>query len=684
MLILLAVVTGVYQYAITRTSSGFESLQKSLQGDVEINKHASNIESLAFQANQNELAFLTELDLKHVDEVHGALAKINAGAVNIQNMAGRKGYGKIEDLAGVVVKLAGTVLAQFDALVEARKMAGLSESEGLQGKFGAAARAVEASLKQCEVDDLYVSLLQLKQKDKDYYRVSSDDNLQELEGAFATLRALTSESACAPEVKQEIESAADAYRSALDKFQSADQNLVKAMAYHDMSKAASRMEKAIVSIRIPGADGLMAAIRRSEKNFLLRHENKSIDGVHDGVVRMDKLLAASGALPEYVGKIAKNMKEYRDAFDAMTAELTKIGEAQAVMQKTVHEMNGAVAAIATETEAKAGQARESAAARTKWISSTAFSIGVAAIVIGLLMAAAINRSITRPIARTVRELDGIVSMVAEISTQIASGGGVLAEGASRQASSLEETSASLEEITSATIQNSGHAGQADALMKNVISIVGAADNSMAEMQRAMEEMEKAGSETSKIVKTIDAIAFQTNLLALNAAVEAARAGEAGAGFAVVAEEVRKLAQRSAEAVHNTTSLIECSAAKTNQGKIAATGAARAFKEVASSSVKVADLVADIASASKEQSQGLEAINHAVAQMDGVTQQNSASAEEAASFAYELHAQAERMTTVLGSLRALVEGEGEVVSPIIETGETLRAPNFEKKKLLAPA
>jgi methyl-accepting chemotaxis protein len=221
-------------------------------------------------------------------------------------------------------------------------------------------------------------------------------------------------------------------------------------------------------------------------------------------------------------------------------------------------------------------------------------------------------------------------------------------------------------------------------MKNVISIVGAADNSMAEMQRAMDEMEKAGSETSKIVKTIDAIAFQTNLLALNAAVEAARAGEAGAGFAVVAEEVRKLAQRSAEAVHNTTSLIECSAAKTNQGKIAATGAARAFKEVASSSVKVADLVADIASASKEQSQGLEAINHAVAQMDGVTQQNSASAEEAASFAYELHAQAERMTTVLGSLRTLVEGEGKVVSPVIETGETPRAPNFGKKKLLAPA
>jgi methyl-accepting chemotaxis protein len=164
-------------------------------------------------------------------------------------------------------------------------------------------------------------------------------------------------------------------------------------------------------------------------------------------------------------------------------------------------------------------------------------------------------------------------------------------------------------------------------------------------------------ETSKIIKTIDEIAFQTNLLALNAAVEAARAGEAGAGFAVVAEEVRNLAMRSAEAAKGTANLIEGTVKKIKDGSDLVTATNKAFTEVATSASKVGELVSEIAAASNEQAQGIEQVNKAVTEMDKVTQQNAANAEESASASEEMSAQAEQMRGIVGELIAIVGAHG---------------------------
>jgi len=206
----------------------------------------------------------------------------------------------------------------------------------------------------------------------------------------------------------------------------------------------------------------------------------------------------------------------------------------------------------------------------------------------------------------------------------------LSEAASEQAASLEETSSSLEEMTSMTKQNAGNANQANDLMAAAQQTIEKANLSMNELTGSMKEIATGSEETQKIVKTIDEIAFQTNLLALNAAVEAARAGEAGAGFAVVAEEVRNLAMRAAESAKNTSSLIENIVKKIRNGEKLVGVTNEAFKEITGSSTKVVKLIAEIASASQEQSHGIDQINRAVSEMNGLTQHNASGAEELAS------------------------------------------------------
>jgi methyl-accepting chemotaxis protein len=183
---------------------------------------------------------------------------------------------------------------------------------------------------------------------------------------------------------------------------------------------------------------------------------------------------------------------------------------------------------------------------------------------------------------------------------------------------------------------------------------GASD--MVTMNTAMEGIQSSSADIAKIIKTIDEIAFQTNILALNAAVEAARAGEAGMGFAVVSDEVRNLAQRSAQAAKETAAKIEGAITKTQQGVQISATVTKSLQEIVEKIRKVDELVAEVAAASKEQSQGIGQINLAVGQMDKVTQANAATAEESASASEELNAQADSLKDSVRRLIEVVDGD----------------------------
>jgi len=307
--------------------------------------------------------------------------------------------------------------------------------------------------------------------------------------------------------------------------------------------------------------------------------------------------------------------------------------------------------------------------------ATIFLVGFAglSILIGILLSWGISRGIGKSLKSVIRSLAESSQQVAAASAQVASASQSLAEGSSEQAASLEETSSSLEEMASMTRQNANNAREADQLMKQTNEVVQRANSSMSELGASMEEIHRASEETSKIIKTIDEIAFQTNLLALNAAVEAARAGEAGAGFAVVADEVRNLAMRAADAARNTADLIEGTVKKVKGGAELMTRTGADFSEVTQSSVKVAQLVGEIAAASTEQAQGVDQVNLAVSEMDKVTQQNAANAEESASASAEMNAQAEHMKVYMSQLEALVgrSSDRHVKAAKMEQGNKLR-------------
>jgi len=277
-------------------------------------------------------------------------------------------------------------------------------------------------------------------------------------------------------------------------------------------------------------------------------------------------------------------------------------------------------------------------------------------ILGLAFGIALSISIGRSLRGIISGLAEGSEQVAAASAQVASSSQSLAEGAAEQAASLEETSASTDQLASMTKQNADNARKAQAMMTEVKDIVTDVDRHMKNMAGAVSEAMKSSEETGLIVKTIDAIAFQTNLLALNAAVEAARAGEKGAGFAVVAAEVRNLAMRSAEAAKSTSILIEATLKNVKRGHELTRITQNAFRQNVELAGKVAVLVEEVAAASGEQAQGIDQINRAVAEMEKLTQFTAANAEESASASEEMSAQAMQVKGFVDNLATLIDGK----------------------------
>lgn len=265
--------------------------------------------------------------------------------------------------------------------------------------------------------------------------------------------------------------------------------------------------------------------------------------------------------------------------------------------------------------------------------------------------ATIQNGVNEAIDQLTSALEDVRAAAAQVAAaggQITSASQSLAEGSNAQAASVEEMSASTTEFAASAQQAARNARSAHALTEEARRNVAEGTEGMQRLSTAIAEIRRSSSDTAKIVKTIEEIAFQTNLLALNAAVEAARAGDAGRGFAVVAEEVRALALRSADASKTTAALIEASVAGTERGVALNESLSRSLTEINTSVVKAAEVVSEIAEAADQQARGVSEISGALDSLQSVTQQMAANAEESASTAEELASQSATLENMVGS------------------------------------
>jgi hypothetical protein len=303
----------------------------------------------------------------------------------------------------------------------------------------------------------------------------------------------------------------------------------------------------------------------------------------------------------------------------------------------------------------AGDAKKDAQAISKRSANMALSLSLVSVIVAFAFGLFLSFSISRNLNRIVSAAGEGASQIAAAAGQVSSSAQGVAEGSQEQAASIEETSSSVEELSAMTKQNTANAKQASLMAGEARTSMTKSAEGALSMETAMRDIKIGSDQTSKIVKTIDEIAFQTNLLALNAAVEAARAGEAGKGFAVVAEEVRNLAMRAAEAAKNTGALIEENVTRVNNGVQIIDSLKSTLEQTLSAVDKVTHLNNEVAAASDEQSKGLEQINVAITQMNQATQANAANAEEAAAASEESSGQAESLRELVDELTQLVNG-----------------------------
>jgi methyl-accepting chemotaxis protein len=443
-------------------------------------------------------------------------------------------------------------------------------------------------------------------------------------------------------------------------------------AWHSLALVSAELERATGEIaeKLALAGELKASangMRTGQRGILLTtmlRDRKGMDSVRrdyakryqattDLIKKIRPLLAGDGDR-KLIDSLESHVTQHADSFQKISS-LCDLGKVR--QGANLYRESGAAIGVAMENAAAELMARERAAMQNtaaagrrqanvaRW---TTFAINTLGLLVFVSVVLAV-RGVTRSLQKVAGDLGEGANQIADASQQVSAANHSLAQVASQQAASLGASASSAEQISSMTRQNAEHAKSAADLMTVVDQRVVEGARTLDLMTVSVQQITSSSGKISNIIKVIDQIAFQTNILALNAEVEAARAGEAGMGFAVVAGEVRNLAQRSAQAARDTSALIEDSIAKSNEGGARLGQVSEVIRQVVESTTRVKTLVDGVNLGSQEQAREIEAISRAIVDMERATQTSAARAEQGASASEELAGSAAALREIVQQL-----------------------------------
>ena len=589
----------------------------------------------------------------------------------------------------------------FERLIELVTERGLNEDEGIRGRFRDAAHSFEAAVKTTPVKNGTELYLMARRHEKDYIIRGTTKYIERMEDVLGQLRENIDAADIPRSVKSRFHSYLDAYQDGFNDLVNADNEIkVLLIALEENSSSTIDRAKMVLSdAREQSGAGLLSINSSADRSRvillittaaavliavtisilltgmitrplldLVRHARAIAMGDLDRKVkisRSDEL----GQLAEDFRRMIEMLRGKAKIADRIAGgdlgedvdiagELDLLGRSMQQMLESLRQQKASIEHSMAE-----------AAENQRFLDEASPVLNSAA---GNNLTGRIKGEYHGNLSRmkedindTLKSLDRALTQVFRsveevkyVSGQISSGSRDLAERASQQAGALEKVTGSLDQITSNTRYNADNTEAAKNLSQEAVKVAAGGNESIRQLNEAIERIKVASDQTSTIVQTIDEIAFQTNILSLNAAVEAARAGEAGKGFAVVAQEVRELANRSAQAARKTSKTIEEAISAAEQGVQITEKVAVAFSEISDGNKQVNELIALIADAANDQAKRVEEISQAIIRMDGITQQNATNAEESASAADALNGQTGQLHGMFSAFKLSAGNNGK--------------------------